>query len=101
MPKKVKEAAKKFNIEKYVLLEWSKITDKKAKKDIEKIILAGDLLKRAELKKLMKKMNVGVTKADKVLEQVFVKKSELKDDLSKLDHKSKQMLKELLEKNLI
>jgi ParB family chromosome partitioning protein len=53
LPKKVKEAAKKFDTEKYVLLEFFALEDRNVKKKIEKMIIDGDITKRAQFRKLV------------------------------------------------
>ena len=54
LTKKIKEAAKIHDIEKYVLLEFNGIEDKKLKKKIERQILIGEVRKRAELRRILK-----------------------------------------------
>jgi ParB family chromosome partitioning protein len=54
LPIKIKNAAKDFNIEKYVLIEFSAIEDKKLKQKVQKLILSGDLTKRSQLKRIIK-----------------------------------------------
>lgn len=51
LPKVLKEAAKKFNIEKYVLLEFDVIPDKEIKATLKEMIAEGKIVKRNELKK--------------------------------------------------
>jgi ParB family chromosome partitioning protein len=51
--KKVKEAAKKFDTEKYVLLEFNGIERGVFRKEIEKKIVTGELVKRSQLKRIM------------------------------------------------
>lgn len=53
LPTNIKEAAKQFNIEKYVLLEWGQLDEGNLKKKIEKSIIEGKLVKRAQLKKMI------------------------------------------------
>ena len=53
LPHKLKEAAKSFNIEKYVLLEIESMESKKTRKNLEKLICAGELTKRSQLKKAL------------------------------------------------
>ena len=53
LPKKVREAAKEFNIEKYVLLEYSALKTSNFKKNVEDRILAGEITKRSQLKKII------------------------------------------------
>lgn len=53
LPKSVKEAAKKYNIEKYVLLEWDAQTQGSQREKIRRLIAKGDLRKRSQLKKIL------------------------------------------------
>ena len=53
MPKKMKEAAKIHDIEKYVLLEWDALEKGDLKKKMETEILAGTLSKRSQLRTLL------------------------------------------------
>lgn len=53
MTKKLKEAAKSHNIEKYVLVEFDALPNDGFKKEVEKQILAGDIVKRAQLKRVL------------------------------------------------
>lgn len=52
LPKKVKEAAKQYEIEKYVLLEFFALENRTLKKKIEKMIIDGEITKRSQFKKL-------------------------------------------------
>jgi ParB family chromosome partitioning protein len=51
LPKKVKEAAKMHNTEKYVLLEWSALEKGKLRDDLKKKIIEGTITKRLQLKR--------------------------------------------------
>ncbi len=54
MPKRLKDAAKMYDIEKYVLLEFNTLEDGSQKKAIETRILEGRLTKRSTLKKAIR-----------------------------------------------
>jgi ParB family chromosome partitioning protein len=54
LPTKVKEAAKTFEIEKYVLIEYNGIEDKTFRKKVERQILLGAVRKRVELRRMIK-----------------------------------------------
>ena len=54
MPKKLKDAAKMYDIEKYVLLEFNTLEEGPQKKAIEMRILEGRLTKRSTLKKVIR-----------------------------------------------
>lgn len=62
MTKRVKEAAKQHDIEKYVLLEYDALEKGAFKKEIEKKILSGELKKRSQLKRLISKGTVVAAK---------------------------------------
>lgn len=53
LPKKVKEAAKQFDTEKYVLLEYFALEDRTIKKKVEKMIIDGEITKRAQFRKVI------------------------------------------------
>lgn len=61
LPSKVKEAAKAFEIEKYVLIEYNGIEDKAFRKKVERQILLGAVRKRVELRRMIKEGGI-VTK---------------------------------------
>ena len=110
LPKAVKEAAKEFNSEKYVLLEWQALESGDLKNNLKSEILDGTITKRLQLKR---KINAGggVVKAKRKAapkKVVKVKSTEqsatdlLKEFASKsksmkLDKKSQAMLKKLME----
>lgn len=58
LTKKIREAAKTHDIEKYVLLEYGALEKGAFKKEIEKKILTGELKKRSQLKRLINKGSV-------------------------------------------
>lgn len=51
LPKKIKEAAKLHNSEKYVLLEWGALEKGKLKDELKKKIIDGSITKRLQLKR--------------------------------------------------
>lgn len=53
LPKKLKEAAKAHNTEKYVLIEVDALPKNTERRKLEKLIASGDLTKRAQLKKAL------------------------------------------------
>jgi ParB family chromosome partitioning protein len=104
LPKPVKEAAKLFNTEKYVLLEWDAIADKKLKEQIKKQIISGDMTKRSQLKKLLKGQSASVRKsvskqpAVKGLSaSMFIKAMNARAKDTELDPEMKKMMKKLIE----
>ncbi len=106
MPKKLREAAKTHDIEKYVLLEWDVIEDKALKKEVLTKILAGELIKRSHLKGLLKsgivvgakkKAAKKTKKSTNVSANAFLKAMNSTSKNMKLDLKTRKMLKTLLE----
>jgi ParB family chromosome partitioning protein len=106
MPRNLKEAAKKYNIEKYVLLEWDAITEKTLRNEIEKRILAGEIIKRSELAKSISAK--GLVKASKkssdkislpkgVSANAFLKAMTSKSKDLNLDKKTQDLLRTLVE----
>jgi len=105
MPAKLKGAAKEFDIEKYVLLEFTALDTSPVKKKIEKSILGGEITKRAQLKRIIRAG--GVIAAGKKIKSpvlpkgltanAFLKVMDQKTKDMKLDKKTKDMLKNLLD----
>lgn len=108
MPKAIKEAAKKYDIEKYVLLEWDALLASPLKLDIEKRIYAGEITKRSELARLINAG--GMIKASKkslsnervklsrgVSANLFLKAMNSKSKDLNLDKKTQELLRTLVE----
>ena len=109
LPKRVREAAKKYNTEKYVLLEWGALEKSDIKEDIKKKIIDGTILKRAQLKKVLRENNAQVIKKtgrikssgnelrtqNRVTTSLFLKTLQQKS--KDLDPETQKMLKKLLE----
>ncbi|AUN99671.1 ParB/RepB/Spo0J family partition protein [Bacteriovorax stolpii] len=106
MPKFIKEAAKRYDIEKYVLLEWDALPKGSLKSDVEKKILAGDITKRAELARIINAG--GLVKAGKktplkaalpkgVSANAFLKAMSSKTKDLNLDKKTQELLRTLVE----
>lgn len=97
LPKDIKEAAKRFNTEKYVLLEWNELEKGMIRDDIKKDILDGSLTKRIQLKRMLSQLKIEKPKKkkeDSVDKLMKVLKSQMKDP--KLQAKAKEMMKELM-----
>jgi ParB family chromosome partitioning protein len=62
LPEEVKEAAKKYDIEKYVLLEFDALFDSQTKQQIKQQIERGLIRKRSELKKAISGGFIGTRK---------------------------------------
>ncbi|MEH0860395.1 ParB/RepB/Spo0J family partition protein [Halobacteriovorax sp. DPLXC-1] len=104
MGKKVKEAAKAHNIEKYVLLELDALEKSPLKTKLTKMLYKGELTKRAELKKAIK--DGGVIKPGRkkkkptvpkgLTANAFIKTLKSQAKGKKLDKKTQSLLNELL-----
>ena len=106
MPKKIREAAKAHDVEKYVLLEWDAIESKPLRKKVLTEILAGELTKRSHLKSILKKGTIikaakGKAKESKpssnISAKAFLKAMDSKTKDLKLDSKTRKMLQALVE----
>ena len=97
LPKDLKEAAKQFNTEKYVLLEWDELPKNEFRDEIKGKILAGDITKRLQLKRIITQLKIEKPKKkrdDSVEKLMKVLKTQMKDP--KLQARAKEMMKELV-----
>lgn len=97
LPKELKEAAKQFNTEKYVLLEWDELPKNEFKDEIKGRILAGDITKRVQLKRVISQLQIVKPKKkrdDSVEKLMKVLKTQMKDPAMKA--RAKEMMKELV-----
>ncbi len=97
LPRDIKEAAKKFNTEKYVLLEWDELPKNNFKDEIKKEILDGSITKRLQLKRIISQLKIEKPKKkkeDSVEKLMKVLKTQMKDP--KLQARAKEMMKELV-----
>jgi len=97
LPRELKEAAKKYNTEKYVLLEWDELPKNEFKEEIKSKILSGDITKRLQLKRITSQLNIEKPKKkkeDSVDKLMKVLKAQMKDP--KLQARAKEMMKELI-----
>lgn len=97
LPKEIKEAAKRHNTEKYVLLEWNELPKNEFKDEIKGRILSGDMTKRLQLKRLISQLKIEKPKkkkSDSVDKLMKVLKTQMKDP--KLQAKAKAMMAELI-----
>lgn len=108
MPRNLKEAAKKHDIEKYVLLEWDALEAGTLKSEIESKIMAGEITKRSELAKVIN--NGGLVKATRkipntqtaglpkgISANAFLKAMSSKTKDLNLDKKTQELLRTLVE----
>jgi ParB family transcriptional regulator, chromosome partitioning protein len=102
LPKDIKEAAKAYNTEKYVLLEWDELPKNEFKDEIKERILSGDITKRLQLKRIISQLNITKPvkrkKDDSVEKLMKVLKTQMKDP--KLQAKAKEMMKELMSERI-
>lgn len=97
LPRELKEAAKKFNTEKYVLLEWDELPKNEFRDEIKGRILAGDITKRVQLKRVISQLQIVKPKKkrdDSVEKLMKVLKTQMKDPATK--QRAKEMMKELV-----
>ncbi|EQC48918.1 ParB-like protein [Bacteriovorax sp. BSW11_IV] len=106
MDKKIKEAAKKYNIEKYVLLEFDVLDKSDFKTQLEKKILAGDVTKRSQLKRSLSSGVVKTGTKKKVTKAAlpkglsaaaFLKAMQAKQKDMNLDKETQKLLKALVQ----
>ncbi len=97
----VKEAAKKFDVEKYVLLECDELEEGAIKSDLMKQIENGFIRKRSELQKFLRSKNVkkrpGVLKRETDV-QDFLDIVNSKNLLDQVDEETRQVLQKLSSK---
>lgn len=99
LPKDIKEAAKKYNTEKYVLLEWNELPSNEFKAEIKGKILSGEMTKRVELARIISQLKIEkpkkmAKKDDSVEQMMSLLKSQMKDP--KLQAKAKALMEELM-----
>lgn len=97
LPRDVKEAAKQFNTEKYVLLEWNELPKNEFKDEIKGKILAGEITKRVQLKRIISQLKIEKPKKkkeDSVDKMMKLLKAQMKDP--KLQAKAKALVAELI-----
>jgi ParB family transcriptional regulator, chromosome partitioning protein len=97
LPKDIKEAAKEFNTEKYVLLEWNELPKNEFKEEIKGKILAGDITKRVQLARIISQLKIEKPKKkkdDSVEKMMKLLKTQMKDP--KLQAKAKALMAELI-----
>lgn len=97
LPKDIKEAAKRNDIEKYVLIEWDELPKNEFKDEIRKSIVSGEITKRLQLKRIISQLKIEKPKKkkeDSVEKLMKVLKTQMKDP--KLQARAKEMMKELV-----
>ena len=97
LPRDIKEAAKQYDTEKYVLLEWNELPKNEFKDEIKSHILNGEINKRLQLKRLISQLKIEKPKKkkdDSVEKLMKVLKTQMKDP--KLQARAKEMMKELV-----
>lgn len=106
MSKKLKDAAKTHNIEKYVLVEFDALENSEAKKTIEKLVLDGKITKRSQLRSAVKKGLVAPGRKKSTAKNpalpkgmtaaAFLKAMDSKSKDLKLDKKTRELIKSLV-----
>lgn len=97
LPRDLKEAAKNFNTEKYVLLEWDELPRNEFKDEIKEKILSGEITKRVQLKRITSQLKIEKPKKrkeDSVDKMMKLLKTQMKDP--KLQAKAKALMAELI-----
>lgn len=97
LPRDLKEAAKEFNTEKYVLLEWDELPKNEFKEEIKQKILCGDITKRVQLKRIISQLKIEKPKKkkdDSMEKMMKLLKTQMKDP--KLQAKAKALMAELI-----
>ncbi len=96
LPKDLKEAAKQFNTEKYVLLEWDELPKNEFKEEIKTQILSGIITKRVQLKRIISQFKIEKPKKrdDSVDKMMKLLRSQMKDP--KLQARAKALMAELM-----
>jgi ParB family chromosome partitioning protein len=98
LPTDLKEAAKRFNTEKYVLLEWDELPKNEFRDEIKGKILAGEITKRVQLKRIVSQLGIVKPKRkkkdDSVEKLMKALKTQMKDPL--MQARAKEMMKELV-----
>ena len=106
LTKKIKEAAKTYDVEKYVLLEYSALEKGSLQKKIGKEILSGKLVKRSQIKKIIREGIVGRTRTRSqkkaslpagLTASAFIKAMNTKTKNMKIDKKTQLLLTKLME----
>jgi ParB family chromosome partitioning protein len=96
LPKDLKESAKQFNIEKYVLLEWEELPKNEFKDEIKARILCGEVTKRVQLQKIISQFKIEKPKKkdDSMDKMMRMLKSQMKDPA--LQEKAKALIADLI-----
>lgn len=97
LPRDIKESAKEFNTEKYVLLEWDELPRNEFKEEIKQKILCGDITKRVQLKRIISQLKIEKPKKkkdDSVEKMMKLLKTQMKDP--KMQAKAKALMAELI-----
>lgn len=101
LPTDIKEAAKRFNTEKYVLLEWDELPKNEFKDEIKQKILDGEITKRLQLKRIVAQLKIEKPKKkreDSVDKLMKVLKTQMKDP--KFQARAKEVMKELVSERI-
>jgi len=113
LSKKIKDAAKLYNIEKYVLVEYQELGDSDFKQQIEEKICSGKITKRLQLRRVLrsgslldtpksrqvKSSSMNQKKTNDISVDNLLKALSSKNNTLALDKKTRELLKSLMADN--
>jgi ParB family chromosome partitioning protein len=101
LPKDLKEAAKQYNTEKYVLLEWDELPLGDMKTELRRKVLAGEVTKRLQLKRQLSLHNYAKSKRPVPGVENLMKemKTQMRDP--KFQAKARAMMKQLIKESTL
>jgi ParB family transcriptional regulator, chromosome partitioning protein len=101
LPEEIREAAKKYDVEKYVLVEFDALTDEEQKQQISKAICQGEITKCSQFKKIARKNGGGGKKKNDEISldaQELLKLVQAKSGTLKLDEEAKKLLQSMIQR---
>lgn len=101
LPKALKEAAKTFNTEKYVLLEWDELPMGPMKDELKKKVLAGEVTKRLQLKRQLSLHNYAKQKKGPNPTEQIMKEMKMQMKDPKFQAKARAMMKQLIKETTL
>lgn len=101
LPKDLKEAAKTYNTEKYVLLEWDELPMGPMKDELRKKVLAGEVTKRLQLKRQLSLHNYAKQKKGPNPVEHLMKEMKMQMKDPKFQAKARAMMKQLIKETTL
>lgn len=101
LPKALKEAAKTYNTEKYVLLEWDELPMGPMKDELKKKVLAGEVTKRLQLKRQLSLHNYAKQKKGPNPTEQIMKEMKMQMKDPKFQAKARAMMKQLIKETTL